>query len=162
MRHARTIAVTLAFAGAAWGCAEAAEDSPEDSPEAGPPAAAGAALAVASTEDGGVYLTDAAGRALYVLEGEPRDSVTCYDECAQEWPPFAAGRTRPAAGSDAVRAELVSVVTRREGRRQVAYNGHPLYYYHDDREPGQTAGHDVHDQWGGWYLVGPDGEPVVR
>lgn len=121
------------------------------------------ALQVDSLDDQGAYLTDANGRALYLLEGEPQDSSTCYDECAEEWPPYLTSQQSPTAG-DQVQQNLIGTIERQDGatggQMQVTYAGHPLYYYHDDEGPGDTAGQDVTDDWGEWYLVRPDGEPL--
>lgn len=116
------------------------------------------ALAVDSLGPGEVYLTDADGRALYLLEGEPADSSTCYDACAEEWPPFTADQGQPTADAEPAQQDLIGTIQRRDGRTQVTYDGTALYYYHDDTGPGQTAGQDLTDQWGEWYLVRPDGE----
>ena len=119
---------------------------------------AAASLGVDSLADAGAYITDGEGRALYMLEGEPSDSATCYDACAEEWPPFMAPDAAPRATGQGLRADLVGTIERRDGSRQVTYGGHPLYYYHEDVEPGQTTGQDLTDDWGEWYLVKPDGE----
>jgi len=124
--------------------------------------AAGASLAVDSL-DGRAYLTDAAGRALYLIEGAPQDSATCYDACAEEWPPFLSSDGAPrvaAQAGAAVQADMLGTITRRDGATQVTYGGNALYYYHDDTGPGMTSGQDVTDQWGEWYLVQPDGQPL--
>lgn len=121
------------------------------------------AVQVDSLEDGGVYLTDANGRALYLLEGEPQDSASCYDACAEEWPPYLTSQENPTAGT-AVQQNLIGTIERTDGQAagqwQVTYAGHPLYYYHSDRGPGDTGGQDLTDDWGEWYLVTPEGEPL--
>ena len=118
----------------------------------------GAARIGVDSMDAGAYLTDGEGRALYLLEGEPTDSSTCYDACATEWPPFVAAGGTATADAPEVQGNLIGSITRRDGQRQVTYAGHALYYYHDDEGPGQATGHDVTDQWGEWYLVTPAGE----
>lgn len=144
------------------------EEAPEaetaaEQPQAGEPvaeggAAGGAAIAVDTLEGVGAYLTDAGGRALYLLEGEPSDSSTCYDACAEVWPPFVAEGGAPQAGAAPVQANLIGTLQRRDGRMQVTYSGHPLYYYAEDRGPGQATGQDKTDRWGEWYLVTPEGQ----
>jgi predicted lipoprotein with Yx(FWY)xxD motif len=49
---------------------------------------------------------------------------SCHGPCAQAWPPFYAKR-RPRAGRG-VDADLLGMITRRDGRRQVSYRGHAL------------------------------------
>lgn len=178
------VAVLWAVGLSAAGCAEEAGEPDMDMPEApadaateegpgAPPttdAAAAAALGVDSAAALGTYVTDAAGRAVYLLEGEPEGESTCYDACAEEWPPVLAGSggaagdtaaMEPSPGSaEALDAALVGTIERRDGSLQRTYAGHALYYYDDDTGPGQTTGHDVTDQWGEWYLVRPSGEPL--
>lgn len=115
-------------------------------------------IGVDSLDGGGQYITDGEGRALYAIEGEPEDQSTCYDDCAQEWPPLLASQGEPTAASGAVRDDLLGTLQRQDGDRQITYAGRALYYYHDDQGPGQTEGHHVMDEWGEWYLVQPDGE----
>ena len=118
----------------------------------------GARLAVDTLDGVGPYLTDGTGRALYMIEGAPADSVTCYEDCATEWPPFLASAGAPRAAAPPVQAGLIGTIDRRDGQKQVTYAGHALYYYHEDTGPGMTTGQDVHDAWGEWYLVRPSGE----
>lgn len=172
MTGRRTLVMAMAAGLAAFGCADVEEDEVRiDQPaldETGPAAEEppmdvdieGPAIQLDSLEGVGEYLTDARGRALYLLEEEPQDSSICYDECAEEWPPFLVGQGSPVADAGAVREDLISTITRADGQRQVTYAGHPLYYYHDDEGEGDTAGQDLTDQWGEWYLVRPDGEPL--
>lgn len=148
----------------------ATDEAPEREPVAEPAAAgstaapadtaAGATITVAQAQGLGEYIADANGRALYLLEGEPQGQSSCYDACAEEWPPLLAPRGAPTAGTPAVQAGLIGTLQRRDGSAQVTYGGHALYYYHDDEGPGQTMGQDVTDRWGEWYLVRPAGEPL--
>lgn len=119
---------------------------------------------VSEKEPFGQFLVDGENISLYLLEADVRGSddekavSTCYDECAEEWPPFITSGELEAG--EQVAEPLLSTIERTDGAMQVTYNGWPLYYYHDDQAPGDTTGHDVHDDWGGWYLVTPSGEPV--
>jgi predicted lipoprotein with Yx(FWY)xxD motif len=54
-------------------------------------------------------------------------------ECAKEWPPLTT-KGAPVAGSG-VNAALLSTTSRTDGTTQLTYNGHPLYYYDDDKGP---------------------------
>ncbi|MCE7032963.1 hypothetical protein LY625_10120 [Lysobacter sp. GX 14042] len=123
------------------------------------PAAMGdAPLAVAEEGAGGPYLTNSAGSALYYVEGDT-DGSACTGDCTRAWPPFLAGDTMPGA-SAGLQAGMIGTVTRPDGQRQIAYDGHPLYRYAADTGAGGTAGVEVQDQWGHWHLIGPDGQPV--
>ena len=126
-----------------------------------------AELRVATKEPFGEYLVDGAGRALYVLEGsrEQRGQQAqqlgqrpeCTGECLAEWPPYLTeGVPRPGPGVDAGQISTTAL----QDSQQVTYVGWPLYYYRGDRDAGSTAGQDVHDRWGGWYLLSPQGERI--
>ena len=70
----------------------------------------------------------------------------CAGACARRWPPFA-----PAGGAPEPSGAL-STITREDGTRQYAWKGKPLYYYAEDRKPGDTTGHEVGKAW---FVVKP-------
>ena len=76
------------------------------------------------------------------------------DACAEAWPPvLTAGN--PVAGAG-VRASLLGTTERTDGRTQVTYNGHPLYFYaHEGKH--EVECHNVFLNGGTWYAVQPDG-----
>lgn len=121
-----------------------------------------------TVEDGaghGSYLADADGRALYMFtvdrKGDMADvqaKSNCADACADAWPPLRS-TIAPVAG-DGADPELLDVIEREGGTRQVTYNGWPLYYFVQDSELGEITSQDKHGFGGEWYLVSPDGEPV--
>jgi predicted lipoprotein with Yx(FWY)xxD motif len=59
-----------------------------------------------------------------------------------------------------VRAALLGVTRRNDGRLQVTYAGHPLYYYVGDKRPGQVLCQAVTEFGGTWYVVAPDGRAI--
>jgi predicted lipoprotein with Yx(FWY)xxD motif len=106
----------------------------------------------------GRILVDGKGRALYLFTREPSTKSRCYGRCAVAWPPFfARGKLRAGSGLDAGKLRSSR---RRDGRRVVTYNGHPLYYYVSDRKPGQVTCHNVVEFGGTWLVVNPDGNAV--
>ncbi|HKO15492.1 MAG TPA: hypothetical protein VJU87_04585 [Gemmatimonadaceae bacterium] len=120
------------------------------------PTAGNATVKVASNATNGTYLTDENGRALYMFEKDSRGQSACDSACARDWPPFAAQGT-PAAG-DSVKTSMLSTITRKDGSRQVTYNGMPLYHYAKDTGPGDTKGENVKEFGAEWYLVSPAGK----
>jgi predicted lipoprotein with Yx(FWY)xxD motif len=119
----------------------------------------GAKLAMNTKESFGQYLTDSGGRALYVLEEDKRGQSTCYETCAEVWPPFVT--MEKAIEVQDVDKGLIGIIERKDGLMQVTYQGKPLYYYTKDKgQPGSTKGHEIHDQFGEWYLVAPTGKEV--
>jgi predicted lipoprotein with Yx(FWY)xxD motif len=115
-------------------------------------------LEVRSSEEYGEYLADDQGRSLYLFKADNKNESTCYDDCAEAWPPVLTGG-KPEAGNN-VKSSLVGTITRKDNKLQVTYNNWPLYYYKEDKGAGQTKGQDVKGFGAEWYLVTPDGEEV--
>jgi predicted lipoprotein with Yx(FWY)xxD motif len=106
----------------------------------------------------GRILFDGRGRAIYLFTREQGTKSRCYGQCAVAWPPvYTRGRPRARGGAD---ASLLGTTTRRGGRKQVTYNGHPLYYYVTDTKPGQITCQDVTEFGGTWLVVDPQGNAV--
>lgn len=124
-----------------------------------PPAAptADVVLNVDEQPELGSYVTDAEGRALYMFTADTAGQSTCYEQCAEAWPPLLT-QDSATAGVPTVQADLIGTTTRRTGEMQVTYGGYPLYYFAQDTMPGQVAGQDVQGFGGEWYLVTPDGQ----
>jgi predicted lipoprotein with Yx(FWY)xxD motif len=105
----------------------------------------------------GRVVADRRGEALYLFDKESGKRSRCYGECAVAWPPVVAkGKPRAGNGAD---ADLVGTTRRRDGKLQVTYNRHPLYYYKDD-EPGRILCHNVEEFGGRWLVIDPRGEAV--
>jgi predicted lipoprotein with Yx(FWY)xxD motif len=111
----------------------------------------------------GEVLTDAHGRALYVLEADGDCASRCAGMCAVIWPPLAAvGGAAPRTGDARLRAELLGVrAPASGGPPQATYRGRLLYYYLGDRDSTTALGHHVEDSWGEWRLVAPSGALVA-
>jgi predicted lipoprotein with Yx(FWY)xxD motif len=121
-----------------------------------------AASAAASVKTGsskyGKVLFDGGGRALYVFASDRGKASTCYGGCAAAWPPFTVNRAAKAGAG--VRGSLLGTTRRRDGRLQVTYAGHPLYYFTGDIRPGQITCQNVSSFGGLWLVVNPNGTPV--
>jgi predicted lipoprotein with Yx(FWY)xxD motif len=114
----------------------------------------------------GDVLADGKGFALYLFTRDQEEAPPggaeesrCYGSCAKAWPVLRK-RDKVRAGAG-VSKDLLATTTRRNGNRQVTYNGHPLYYYVGDTRPEQVLCQDVQEFGGRWYVVKADGEPVV-
>jgi predicted lipoprotein with Yx(FWY)xxD motif len=149
---------------------EAADDAGGTEGEAAGAEAAGggaAGKAAAATPLGGPRVTlrdsqfgpvlfDGRNRALYLFTRDPRRKTRCYGACAAAWPPFyAKGRPRAGRGVD---RDLLGTIERRDGRRQVTYQGQALYFYVDDPRD-QVLCNDVVEFGGTWYAVDSKGNP---
>jgi predicted lipoprotein with Yx(FWY)xxD motif len=121
------------------------------------PSGAGPAVAAKKTSLG-MILTDGSGRTLYLFEKDTGPKSTCSGGCASNWPPFTAG-SKPAVMGGAVSSE-VKLVKRSDGKMQVTYKGHPLYFYSGDQSPGQLKGQGVDAFGAEWYVLSPAGAKV--
>lgn len=91
----------------------------------------------------GEVLTDAKGMSLYTFDKDAAGVSNCNGDCAVKWPPVTA-----AAGAKA--DDEFSLVTRKDGAQQWAFNGKPLYLWQGDKKPGDVSG----DGMGGvWHLA---------
>jgi predicted lipoprotein with Yx(FWY)xxD motif len=108
----------------------------------------------------GTILTDDRGRALYLFVADTGTTSTCAGECAKEWPPLTT-KGAPVAGSG-VNAALLSTTSRTDGTTQLTYNGHPLYYYDDDKGPGTTKGQGETSYGANWYDLAPAGVKIDK
>jgi predicted lipoprotein with Yx(FWY)xxD motif len=106
----------------------------------------------------GSVVADGRGEAFYLFDKEQGKRSQCYGACARAWPPVLT-KGKPRAGKG-VKARLLGTTKRKNGKLQVTYKGHPLYYYVDD-EPGLILCQNV-DEFGGlWLVVKPNGNPVT-
>jgi predicted lipoprotein with Yx(FWY)xxD motif len=64
------------------------------------------------------------------------------------------------ASGGAVAAGL-STITGTDGSKQVAYEGHPLYYFSGDSAPGQTSGQGSDSFGARWWLVASSGAAIT-
>lgn len=103
----------------------------------------------------GRVIADGKGEAFYLFDKESSKQAKCYGECARVWPPVLT-KGRPRAGKG-VKQSLLGTTRRGNGKLQVTYAGHPLYYYVDD-SPGTILCHDVEEFGGLWLVVKPNGQ----
>ena len=117
-----------------------------------------ATLTVHSSRYGSI-LFDGRGRALYAFTRDRRGgSSRCYGACAKAWPVyFAGGKLLAGKG---VKRSLIGTTLRRDGRRQITYNGRPLYYYVGDRSASQVSCQNVAEFGGTWLFMRPSGALV--
>jgi predicted lipoprotein with Yx(FWY)xxD motif len=119
--------------------------------------AAGPVVKLGGTKLGQV-LVDAQGKTLYLWAHDRSTISTCNGQCAVYWPPLIAqGKPSAAAG---VNANLLGTSRRSDGRMQVTYGGHPLYYFVKDSKPGQASGEGLTGFGGRWDPVSAAGNAV--
>jgi predicted lipoprotein with Yx(FWY)xxD motif len=120
----------------------------------------GSATTVQTTSGSlGTYLTDGTGRTLYLWVADKSGPSTCYDACAHAWPPLLTTGA-PTAGSG-VDASKLGTTDRKDGAKQVTYNGNPLYYYFGDSAAGDTTGQGSDGFGAKWWVVTPSGTAIT-
>jgi predicted lipoprotein with Yx(FWY)xxD motif len=150
-RLASAGAISLtALAFAACGGGSGTNDSPASNERS-------ATIGVASTDLGNV-LVDSNSRTLYVFERDEGTTSVCNGTCATEWPPVLAnGKSTVGDGAS---ASLVATTKRSDETAQVTYNGHPVYRYYGDENPGDTNGQGLTTFGGAWYALSTAGDQV--
>ena len=106
----------------------------------------------------GRILVDSKGITLYDFVKDSHGMSSCYGACAALWPPLTTSG-KPIAGPG-VRASLLGTTKRNDGKREVTYNGHPLYYFVSDRRPGQTTGQGLNQFGGPWWVLSAPGKEI--
>ena len=113
-------------------------------------AAAGSARVTLKTATigGATVLTNAKGRTLYWFAPDTPAASKCTGSCAVYWPPVAGDpKTGPGVTG------TFGTIPRPGGGLQATYNGHPLYTYIGDGDPGQANGNNLDLNGGRWYEV---------
>ena len=162
VKLAAPLAVALLAAAA---CSSSGSSSSGSTSGTSPSAAASASSAASSTvittktSSGGSFLTNGAGRSVYMFMADSTGKSNCSGACAAAWPPVVATGQPTASGS--AQASDLSTITRSDGTKQVTYNGHPLYYFEGDTGPGTDKGQGLNGFGALWYLVAPSGSSIT-
>src|SRR6516225_8933540 len=110
-------------------------------------AACGSSSSIASalkttTIDGVTVLTNTQGFTLYMFAPDTGTASKCNGSCAQLWPPV----TGAVIAGPGITGTL-GTITRADGAAQATYDGHPLYTYAGDTQPGQAKGNGIKGVW---------------
>ena len=161
MRRLLAIAgATVAIAVVAAGCGGKPSSSSGSAPASSQAAATGGATVMVKSSKLGGILVDGSGRTLYLFEKDKGTTSSCYGACAGGWPPDTTkGAPRAGAG---VSGSLLGTTTRTDGKTEVTYHGHPLYYFAGDRKPGDTNGEGLKAFGAEWYVLSAAGNKVEK
>ncbi|WP_026535871.1 COG4315 family predicted lipoprotein [Arthrobacter sp. H14] len=120
------------------------------------PAAAAAALMTADSPVGEIVV-DSESMAVYYFDNDEPNSgeSTCTGDCLVAWPPVIVDSETPKV--DGVTGEVGTIETP-DGELQATIDGLPVYYYVDDKQPGDITGQAVGDVW---WLVAPNGDKIT-
>ncbi|MGH1351818.1 MAG: COG4315 family predicted lipoprotein [Methyloligellaceae bacterium] len=89
------------------------------------------------------FLTDEKKMTLYIFDKDKTGLSNCNEDCAVSWPPYLVDEKAKAK-------ENFTVVLRKDGARQWAYKGQPLYFWAGDKKPGDKTGDGV---GGVWHII---------
>lgn len=140
-------------------CSSGATTAPSQPPAASvaPPASVAPASAGGSSSSSGetveaesvgtigtVLVAGSNGMTVYTFTKDVKDSgkSACNAGCIDKWPALTA--TGTPTGGDGVTGKL-GTITRDDGTTQVTYNGLPLYFFANDKAPGDANG--VYANW---------------
>jgi predicted lipoprotein with Yx(FWY)xxD motif len=166
----KLVLITALAATAIAGCGSS-DNSSSSTPAAAASSAYGAAAqttaaapsgtaAVVSAKQNklGTLLAGKNGRTLYLFEADKGSRSTCLDACAKAWPPLTTDGA-PTATKPAVAGDL-GTIERPDGRTQVTYKGHPLYYFAKDKDDEDAYGQGADAFGAEWYVLAPSGNKI--
>src|SRR5216117_3335976 len=107
----------------------------------------------------GKVLVGANGRTLYLFTADKGKKSVCYGQCATYWPPLIARKPTVGAG---LHASMLGTTKRKDGKLQVTYNGHPLYFFAEDKKAGDIKGQGYVHFGGSWWTVSAAGTKVTK
>jgi predicted lipoprotein with Yx(FWY)xxD motif len=151
--------VTIALGGmvllaaACGGTSSTSSASPSPSP-----VATGTKIAVATNAKLGSILVDDKGMPVYLFVADTGKESTCYTNCAAIWPPVLTDGA-PQAGTGA-QASLLGTTTRTDGKVEVTYAGHPLYYFVKDKVAGDVTGQGINGFGALWWVMSSSGAAI--
>ena len=98
----------------------------------------------------GNYLVDNRGMALYYTVSDKPAYSNLPDETLSSWPVFYVPNILVPAS---LNASDFGTYTRDNNVKQITYQGYPLYYFFQDKAPGDTLGNKLGEVW---FIVNPD------
>jgi predicted lipoprotein with Yx(FWY)xxD motif len=113
------------------------------------PAAAAAPVKTSAAH----ILVTTSGRTLYVFAPDSRNKSTCYGQCAKFWPPLLLKKGSAPASQVGNIAGNFGVATRKDGSKQLTFDGAPLYTFAEDKKAGDMNGQGVVAAGGYWWAV---------
>lgn len=103
----------------------------------------------------GNYLVDPNGMTFYYFTRDTQGTATalpkssCAGQCLESWPLVSINNV---IAPSLLKKSDFSAIVRSDGASQLVYKGWPLYYYAQDKDPGDTKGEGVN---GVWFAVKP-------
>jgi predicted lipoprotein with Yx(FWY)xxD motif len=127
-----------------------ASEAPASAPAsaaASAPAEGAATVEAKPVGTAGTVLVDGDdGMTVYIFTKDVKDSgkSACSGGCLDTWPALTVAAGTTPTGGTGVTGKL-GTITRDDGTLQVTYNGLPLYYFKNDKAPGDANG--IYENW---------------
>ncbi len=99
----------------------------------------------------GSYLVDGKGRTLYYFTKDSPGVSNATAAIIANWPVFYAATIT--TSSAALNPADFGSITRSDGTMQTTFKSYPLYYYINDKAPGDTNGQGLNNVW---FVVNPN------
>lgn len=165
-RAITAIAVSALAAAALTGCAAAGQpsagtsdepstsSSPTETPSPTPTAAPVLATGASSH---GTIVVNGAGMTVYYFDADPQGTTksACTGACMTHWPAVDSDSATPTVKGV---TGTVSTIMGNDGKLQVTLDGHPLYTWFEDKNPGDVTGQGLDKVW---WVVSPDGTKIT-
>jgi predicted lipoprotein with Yx(FWY)xxD motif len=100
----------------------------------------------------GTVVGNGTGYTLYWFSTDTTTYSTCEDTCIPQWPPVTG---TPEIDPGTTLPGKLGTIYRPGGGKQATYDGHPLYTYAGDFDPGDVGGDGVVQFGGTWHAVRP-------
>jgi predicted lipoprotein with Yx(FWY)xxD motif len=157
-----TIGLSIALVGAAACTTPGATTTPTQGATVAPPTTApttaatqpAATTAAAVTVEakavgsaGTILVAASNGMTVYMFAKDVKDSGTsnCTGGCLATWPALTVAAGATPTGGPGVTGTLGTITRADDGTLQVTYNGKPLYFFKNDKAPGDLNG--VYENW---------------
>jgi predicted lipoprotein with Yx(FWY)xxD motif len=127
--------------------APASQAPASQAPASVAPSAAGSTVEATSVGTIGTVLVAGSNKmTVYIFTKDVKDSgkSACSGDCLKAWPALTVPAGGTPTGGTGVTGTL-GTITRDDGTLQVTYNGLPLYFFANDKSPGDAAG--VYENW---------------
>jgi predicted lipoprotein with Yx(FWY)xxD motif len=107
----------------------------------------------------GRILVDGDGKTLYLFASDTPSMSSCDSACLRYWPAVTTSAA-PKAGNG-IMASKLGTIAGTDGKKQVTYDGHPLYWYAGDSQAGDVNGQGLDDFGALWYVLSPSGSAIT-
>ena len=114
--------------------------------------AAGATVMAKTIGSQTILIAGSNGMTVYTFTSDTAGSgkSACSGGCLTKWPALTVAAGATATAGSGVTGQLGTITRADDGSLQVTYNGLPLYFFQNDKAPGDTNG-----SYPNWNLVKP-------